>query len=384
MKITLKRSDLILLKEKDLPEQIALSGWHEFVDSKNQFISWGYLGKQNKGYGWLVKGLKEFPNETFLVSLFEKAFQKRITLINDSNTTAFRLFNGPGDGLGGITIDLYGDYSVISYYNETIYELKNLIEGSLKKAYELVFKKKLLGLVEKNRYGGNWPESQLVEGDLPESFLIKENGLNYRVYLNEGLMTGIFLDQRKVRESLLKKYGKNKRVLNTFSYTGAFSVPCIAAGAKETTSVDLAKRSRKKTEEQFLANEFDLSREKIYVMDIFAYFSYAQKKGLGYDLIILDPPSFARNKKKTFSAKKDYHELITQSLQLMNQGYLLCSTNASNVSYQEFKDMISDTFKKNHRQFSIEEVFRLPEDFPYPESLKEENYLKVLLVKVLP
>src|SRR5699024_2172451 len=111
-------------------------------------------------------------------------------------------------------------------------------------------------------------------------------------------------------------------------------------GASATTSVDLAKRSFGRTQEQLQVNHLDLAAHQIYVMDIFAYVKYAKKKQYQFDCIILDPPSFTRNKKQTFSVAKNYGELVESVLPLLSQkGYLIASTNAANVSRSKFKNM---------------------------------------------
>src|SRR5699024_207873 len=109
-------------------------------------------------------------------------------------------------------------------------------------------------------------------------------------------------------------YSSGKRVLNTFSYTGAFSVAASLGGALQTTNVDLAKRSLPKTIEQFSVNGIDFETENIHVMDVFEYFKYARRKNLTFDMVILDPPSFARTKKYSFSVQKDYTTLLTEAL----------------------------------------------------------------------
>jgi 23S rRNA (cytosine1962-C5)-methyltransferase len=109
---------------------------------------------------------------------------------------------------------------------------------------------------------------------------VKENGVTYATYLNEGLMTGIFLDQKEVRGQLVDGLAAGKTVLNMFSYTGAFSVAAAVGGAAQTTSVDLAKRSLEKTREQFAVNGIDPDTQRIHVMDVFNYFNYASKKRL--------------------------------------------------------------------------------------------------------
>ena len=120
--------------------------------------------------------------------------------------------------------------------------------------------------------------------------------MNFAVYLNDGAMVGVFLDQRNVRKQIRDKYAKGRTVLNMFSYTGAFSVFAALGGASKTTSVDLANRSLSKTIEQFSVNEVDYEAQDIIVEDVFLYFKYAAKKKMKFDMVVLDPPSFARSK----------------------------------------------------------------------------------------
>src|SRR5699024_1496866 len=115
-------------------------------------------------------------------------------------------------------------------------------------------------------------------GEFP--IIVKENNIHYAVDLNDGAMCGIFLDQRDVRKAIRDKYAKGKQVLNTFSYTGAFSVAASLGEAAHTTSVDLAKRSLPKTIEQFSVNSIDYEAQNIHVMDVFDYFKYARRKKL--------------------------------------------------------------------------------------------------------
>ena len=194
-------------------------------------------------------------------------------------------------------------------------------------------------------------------------------------------MTGIFLDQHEVRASLVDGLALGKSLLNMFSYTAAFSVAAAMGGASQTTSVDLAKRSRELSEAHFQANGLTLDNHRFVVMDVFDYFKYAKRHGLSYDVIVLDPPSFARNKKQTFSVAKDYHKLIKESLEILNpRGILIASTNASNVSRAKFKKEIEKGFAgKRHRYIK---EYGLPADFSYNKKDESSNYLKVFTIKV--
>ena len=227
-------------------------------------------------------------------------------------------------------------------------------------------------------------ESQYLFGEeAQEPLLVMENGVTYATYLNEGLMTGIFLDQKNVRGALVNGLVAGKTLLNMFSYTGAFSVAAAVGGASQTTSVDLAKRSLDKTREQFLVNGIEPDSQKIYVMDVFGYFNYAKKKNLTYDIVVLDPPSFARNGKKTFSVAKNYGELVEEAVDILeDNGTLIASTNAANVSDKKFRQMVEESLKNKGVKFTIFQEEKLPADFQIAESFPEGNYLKVLFIKI--
>ncbi|MEO1770937.1 class I SAM-dependent methyltransferase [Candidatus Enterococcus ferrettii] len=374
------RRGIPLIQKEDLKknDEKLPREWVEFIDKQGKYIATGYLGKQNKGVGWVVDRSQASMEPAFFDQLFQKAIDQRQFFLSDNNTTAFRLFNGEGDGLGGITVDYYDGYLVVSWYNETIHHFRRMLTDCLQK---ILHPK---GIVEKIRFSSELPESNWVSGEKPhEPLIILENGVSYATYLDEGYMTGIFLDQKEVRSRLTEGAALGKRVLNMFSYTGAFSVAAAYGGAVETTSVDLAQRSLPKTKEQFEVNGLSLEQNRIVVMDTFEYFRYAARKNLKYDLIVLDPPSFARNKKKTFSVLKDYGRLIEGSLNILpSKGTIVASTNASNYAIEKFQTAIEQVFKDQKVSYSLSDSYRLPADFPVIEQLAESNYLKVLVYEI--
>lgn len=370
-----------LIQREDLKQVSATftNDWIDFIDSKGATIATGYLGEQNKGIGWLLSWAGPI-NQSFFQQIFSESKAKRVSFEQDELTSAYRLFNGEGDGLGGLIIDRYNEYAVFSWYNETLYERKQEIVTAFKEAYP-----EIVGAYEKVRFGNQQlPESQLLYGaTVSEPLLVLENGVTYATYLNEGLMTGIFLDQKEVRGRLVDGLAVGQSVLNMFSYTGAFSVAAAMGGAVATTSVDLAKRSLPKTREQFEVNHLSLDSQKIVVMDVFEYFKYALRKGFTYDMIILDPPSFARNKKKVFSVTKNYGELVKDSVDILsNEGTLIASTNAANLSLEKYTKIVTEALEEKQVRFTITETYQLPEDFQVNPAFPEGNYLKVLFIKI--
>ena len=368
---------LVLLEASDL-ENVNLKDQEVEVHSQDgNFLGTAYLSQQNKGLGWFVSKDKVTFNQAFFETLFRQAKEKRSAYYQDDLTTAFRLFNQEGDGFGGLTVDLYGDYAVFSWYNSYVYQIRQTISEAFRQVFPEV-----LGTYEKIRFKGLDYESAHVYGqEAPDFFTVLENGVLYQVFMNDGLMTGIFLDQHEVRGSLVDGLAMGKPLLNMFSYTAAFSVAAAMGGASQTTSVDLAKRSRELSQAHFQANGISTDDHRFVVMDVFEYFKYAKRKGLTYDVIVLDPPSFARNKKQTFSVAKDYHKLISQSLEILNPGgIIIASTNAANVSRQKFTEQIDKGFAG--RSYQILNKYGLPADFAYNKKDESSNYLKVISMKV--
>ena len=379
----MKSGNPIVLKEaiinvKDLHTEGMIL---KVVDTQGQFIGKGYYGKQNKGYGWiLTRKQNEAIDGVFFQQKILQAIEKRKAFFENEDTTAFRVFNGEGDGIGGVTIDYFDGYYVINWYSKGIYQFKEEIIQSITSQFP--FK----GIYQKKRFdvdGKYVEEDDFVTGERGQfPLIVKENGIHFAVYLNEGAMVGVFLDQRDVRKAIRDRYAEGKTVLNTFSYTGAFSVAAAKGGATKTTSVDLANRSKSKTIEQFSMNGIDYEAQDIIVEDVFHYFKYAVKKNLKFDLVILDPPSFARSKKVTFSAAKDYTNLLKQAITITeDHGVIIASTNSAAFDMKRFKGFIKTAFQECNEKYEVLEEYSLPEDFRTIKEFPEGDYLKVVFIR---
>ncbi|MEK4230399.1 class I SAM-dependent rRNA methyltransferase [Solibacillus sp. FSL H8-0538] len=353
------------------------------VDSKGGYIATGYYGEQNKGIGWiLTRKEKEKIDVKFFVKKIREAAEKRADFFASEDTTAFRVFNGEGDGIGGLTIDFFNGFYMVSWYSEGIYSFRNDVYAALKEVVNA------RGVYEKLRFNTNGQyveQDDYVSGEKGEfPLIVMENGMHFAVDLNDGAMTGIFLDQRNVRKALRDTYADGKTVLNTFSYTGAFSVAAALGGSTGTTSVDLAKRSLSKTIEQFAVNGIDYESQDIKVMNVFDYFSYAARNNLKFDVVVLDPPSFARTKKMTFSTAKDYPKLLKDALAITaDNGVIIASTNNASFNMKKFKTFIDKAFTDTNTRYKILEQHQLPEDFAVPHNFPEFNYLKVVIIQVI-
>lgn len=351
-------------------------------DKKQNFLGRGYYGKQNKGCGWILSYSKksEFSSK-FFYDKMRNAFSKRLSLYHSRSTNAFRVFNGEGDGIGGLTIDYFDEYYLITWYSRGIYSFKEDIIKTIKSLVSFD------GIYEKKRFDDNGmvvdEDSFYIGRRAPKPLIVKENNVNFSIYLNDGAMVGVFLDQKDVRKSIRDNYSRGKRVLNTFSYTGAFSMAAARGGAK-TTSVDLASRSLEKTTENFKINNIDIKNHEIIVQDVFLYFKEAKKANKKFDVVILDPPSFATSKDNKFSAARDYKDLVKWAIDITeDNGVIVCSTNCATFNMEKFKKFIDNAFIEKNKHYGILEEHRLPQDFAICDNFKEGNYLKVVFVKVM-
>lgn len=351
------------------------------IDEKKTFLGKGYYGNQNKGCGWILSNSKNSSLDyKFFYDKLRNAFSKRMKFYHSKDTTAFRVFNGEGDGIGGLTIDYFDEYYLVTWYSRGIYTFKDNILKAIKALVSFD------GIYEKKRFEENGmvvdEDSYVCGRKAPEPLIVKENKVNFSIYLNDGAMVGVFLDQKEVRKSIKDKYANNKRVLNTFSYTGAFSMAAAKGGAI-TTSIDLASRSLEKTNENFTINNIDSTKHHIIVEDIFLYFKHAKKEKLKFDVVILDPPSFATSKDNRFSAAKDYKGLVKSAIDITeDEGVIVASTNCATFNMAKFKKFIDEAFKESHRNYEILEEHNLPEDFAITDKFPEGNYLKVVFVRM--
>ncbi|MCF6410797.1 class I SAM-dependent rRNA methyltransferase [Pseudalkalibacillus salsuginis] len=350
------------------------------IDEQKRFIGKGYYGKQNKGYGWILtrKEHEEIDYE-FFERKIKEAIRHRKSFFADSETNAFRILNGEGDGVGGFTVDYFDGYLLLNWYSEGIYQFKNLIVELFQNLVDYK------GIYEKKRFdlkGQYIDDDDFLTGERAQfPIIVKENGVHFAVYLNDGAMVGVFLDQRNVRKSIRDYHADGKTVLNTFSYTGAFSVFAALGGAAKTTSVDLANRSFNKTVEQFSLNGVDYEAHDIRVMDVFNYFNYAVRNNLKFGMVILDPPSFARSKKHRFSVAKDYKDLIKEAISITeDNGLIIASTNFAGIDMKKFKSFVDKAFSEMGGKYKIIEEHSLPNDFKTIKEFPEGDYLKVLFI----
>lgn len=260
--------------------------------------------------------------------------------LNFGETNAFRLVDGSGDGLPGIFLDSFADRWLLSTQSS---HLPNPIRSWLEKSDKSIYWKKL------DQHEKESP-SHLAGPRQEEPFVVRENGLRFKVSFQSGYSQGIFLDQRDNRRRVREWSKPGQTVLNTFAYTGAFSTAAASGGAT-TTTLDLSQPYLDWARENMCLNEIDPESHYFVKGDTFHWLRRFAKQGRKFDGIILDPPSFSRDQKgKVFRAESDYGTLAQLAATcLQPNGWLLCTTNHRGISPRAFLQTIRAILPSNSR-----------------------------------
>lgn len=254
--------------------------------------------------------------------ILQSCLQKRADYLRKNNIEAYRLLDNYESQLR-LIVDIYKDNAVIHVLEYTDAEILKELETALRAEPFAV----------KNFFYKNRTKEDLqLPKSLPKEIVVQEYGHKFLCNLSDYLDTGLFLDHRETRKWIAEQ-ASGKIVLNTFAYTGSFSIYAAKAGAAKTYSVDLSKTYCDWIKKNLSLNELPEDRNWVYKMDTLEFFKYAKRKNLRFDIIIIDPPSFSRNKGKSFSVQKDHPALINGALELLaHDGFILFSNNK-----QEFK-----------------------------------------------
>jgi len=292
-------------------------------------------------------------------------------------TNSFRLINGEGDGMPGLIIDIYDDTAVIKHDHQALEKFWNHQGIAAKLIQDFPF---LKTVYYKKR---NDDEIKGVEiyGQLKEEVIFKENGSFFASNIRDAAKTGFFLDQRDNRK-LIGQLSYQKSVLNLFSYTAGFSVFAAKGGAREVTSVDIAKAATIAAGRNFEVNNLLTPHEAI-AQDAFLFIDERIKEKVKWDMVITDPPSFAPNQKAVETAVEAYIKIFSQSLKLVNpNGLFAASSCSSHISTDKFLEICRESFSKNRKRGTLVYFGGQPFDHPYPMAMEELRYLKFALFRL--
>lgn len=347
------------------------------LTSSKELIGYAYFNRKSDITGRMISLGSCSPQEA-LISKVKTAARLRKQVIDRSVTDAFRVINGEGDSIPGLIADLYKDVLVIQVGTLGMDRLKNDIIQTLKEEFQIscVYEKsrgasrKKEGLAQKD---------ELLFGSLPEELVIKENGLLYLVNIVEGQKTGFFLDHREMR-MLIGKLTKGKRVLNCFSYTGGFTVAALQGGADSVDSVDASKMALEMAAKNVEKNGFQLPEESFIKEDAF---DFLKKDSLDYDLVILDPPAFAKTKGEVAGALRGYKEINREVFKKMPPHSLLLTASCSYyVDDTLFEKAIYQAALEADRNVCIIGRHIQAPDHPINLFHRESDYLKSLILSV--
>ena len=320
-------------------------------------------------------------NLEFWKSKIEKAWnlRKALGLTDNSETNVFRLVHAEGDGMPGLIIDFYNGTAVIQTHTVGMFLVREMLVEALKE----VLGNKLKGVYDKSSKSLPYKaevssEDGYLFGEGGEKE-VSEHGLRFKVDWVEGQKTGFFVDQRENRR-LVQQFAQNRDVLNMFCYTGGFSFYAMKGGAKMVHSVDSSAKAIELTNKNVELNFADDTRHEAFVADAFEYMRVIKDK---YDLIILDPPAFAKHRDAIHQALQAYKRINTRAFEQIRSGGIVFTFSCSQVvSKEKFREAVFSAAAISGRNVRILHQLTQPADHPVSIYHPEGEYLKGLVLYV--
>jgi 23S rRNA (cytosine1962-C5)-methyltransferase len=351
----------------------------EIYDSQNNFLAVGHCQ-----IGSIAVRILTFHRETIDEAFWKKRFEaayllrRQLGLIDNPNNTVYRLIHGEGDNMSGLIVDIYGNTAVMQAHSPGMHIARHELAAALKelpgnfikniyyKSEETLPFKADLEAENGYLYGGT---------DIPD--FVTENGLKFKVDWVKGQKTGFFVDQRNNRE-LLEKYAENRKVLNLFCYTGGFSAYAMRGKAESVHSVDSSSKAIDLTKANIDLNFPGDNRHRTFADDAFRYL---EKTDIPYDLIILDPPAFAKHRKVLRNALQGYRKLNALAIEKIRpQGIIFTFSCSQVVSKEDFRLTVFSAAAQSKRNVKI--LYQLTQQPDHPINIyhPEGEYIKGLVL----
>ena len=354
--------------------------WVEVSDFKDQTLGFGHYQKGSISIRMLLFG-KSIPSPKVWSDKIRAAIQVRKSAgLPSTHTNAFRLIHGEGDGLPGLIVDYYEGAAVVQAHSVGMHldraAIAEALQDVLGNDLKVVYYKSQTTLPGKLR-DGDQNEYLLGMGVVPH--VISEYGNKFYVDWEEGQKTGFFLDQRENRR-LLGDFSKDKKVLNTFCYTGGFSVYALKAGAHLVHSVDASEKAVALTRKNIELNGFNANIHQCFAEDTF---DFLKEKNGDYDVIILDPPAFAKHRDARHQAVRGYQRLNSEAMRVIKPGGIVFTFSCSQVvDRQLFYDTVVAAAIQAGRNVKVLHHLSQPADHPVSMFHSEGEYLKGLVLYV--
>jgi 23S rRNA (cytosine1962-C5)-methyltransferase len=359
--------------------QVVDGSWVELIDYRNSTIGFGHYQNGSISVRILSFGTS-IPSDDFWLQRMTSAMEtRRSSGLPNDGTDAFRLIHAEGDGLPGLIIDVYNRVGIIQAHSFGMHADRKAIADALQQALPgctAIYYKSQTTLPGKKRE--EFPAEYLF-GQATVPHIVHEYGNQFFVNWEDGQKTGFFLDQRENRD-LLSRFSRGKRVLNTFCYTGGFSVSALRGGASLVHSVDASEKAIELTRRNLKLNGFDDEPNKCFAIDTFEFLK--DRKG-DYDVIVLDPPAFAKHRDARHQAIKGYQRLNTEAMKAIATGGILFTFSCSQVvDRQLFYDTIVSSGIQSGRRIKVLNHLSQPADHPVSLFHPEGEYLKGLVLYI--
>lgn len=342
-----------------------------------QFMGSGYFNRKSGIIGRMV-AFDQTPPLQSLEQRLQAAIKLRKEWFDHQQTNAYRLVNGEGDGIPGLILDVYDQVIVLQSSTKGMDRLKPWIVDWLKDHLkpQTIYEKSLL---PSRREEGLKDAQGYLSGKEQQEITFKENGLLFTMSLEKSQKTGFFLDHREMRQ-WIRHLAHGKRVLNAFSYTGGFSVYALAGGAKSVDSLDISEDAIEAAKRHVVLNGWNSENHGFFCEDVF---DFLRQRELPYDLVILDPPAFAKRQKDIIPACRGYKDINRLTLQKMPPQSLLLTCSCSHYVDEElFQKVLFQASLEARRQVRIVGRHRLAPDHPINLFHPESSYLKSFLLFV--
>jgi 23S rRNA (cytosine1962-C5)-methyltransferase len=372
-KILYSRNSWLYTGAVEKREDVNIGEIVEVYTAENKLAGYGfyYGGKNIEAYLFDFSAQKQNINKEYWKKRFENAFQLRKNFVLNK-TSAYRLIHSEGDGIPGLTVDVYNDIAVIDFKISGTENLYKTFAGIIK---EMGF----TALYVSDDVSGNL-KGQTLFGEVPEQITIEEYDLKFLVDIVNGQKTGFFIDQRENRK-LLEDFAQGRNVLNLFSYTGGFSVYALHGGARQVWSVDVSLDAIKTAEKNVEINGLDTSKHIVMKENAFDVLNNLPSNV--YDLIVLDPPAFAKKEKDIPNAIRAYREINTKAIEKIAQGGIIFTFSCSQkIDKETFNKIVFTSAARTGRKVRILHRLTQPPDHPIDIYQPKSEYLKGLVLEV--
>ncbi len=367
------------------PHWVEAGGLVDVKTSTGQFVARGYYNPQTDiAIRILTHNAEEAIDAAFLRRRIRSALELR-QVFDPRKTDCYRLLHSEGDGLPGVVVDRYADILVAQLHTLGMERLRPLLIDALME------ESGARGLLLRNesqsrrREGLEVEEPTLAVGEVPQRVIVRENGVHFFIDPWQGQKTGFFIDQRDKRAAL-NKYAciQGKRLLNCFSYSGGFSVyAALACAQSKVTSVDISAPAIAAARENFILNGLDPGAQTFLVADVFDYLEQAQQAGEQFDVVVLDPPAFAKTQGARSQALKAYRRLNMLGMQVLRPGGILLTCSCSGViGMDDVLGTLAQVAQRLRRTVQILESYTHGVDHPINLVMPETAYLKAVFCRV--